>query len=101
MFYGESLWYQNSVSPRVGVGHTKPTKRTYFLLMSNGLTCEEPPVALESGKKERRKGGLPYSLKFSRPFYFRAFNFRASNFRASDPFRAPLIFAHQIHFAPL
>ena len=37
---------------------------------------------------------LPYSLKFSRPFYFRASNFRAFNFRAPADFSVPLIFAH-------
>ena len=46
---------------------------------------------------------LPYSLKFSRPFYFRAFIFRApltfhysrpSNFRAPCLLRAALIFTH-------
>ena len=37
---------------------------------------------------------IPYSLKFSRPFYFRASNFRAFNFRASPDFSVPLIFAH-------
>ena len=37
---------------------------------------------------------IPYSLKFSRPFYFRASNFRAFNFRAPADFSVPLIFAH-------
>ena len=49
-------------------------------LDSNELNGQTPDITQPS----KSSFEIPFSLKFSRPFYFRAFNFRASNFRASN-----------------